>query len=100
MAEVIQIDQHTWRIEDEGVCFFLLEGEEKALMIDSGMNTPDALDIVLPLTGKPIELINSRVLISGDTVSTSSIFMFGRFRSFETYRHDRKAVPLLRPASC
>ena len=42
MAEIIQIDEHSWRIEDSMVRFFVLEGTQKALMIDSGMNTPDA----------------------------------------------------------
>lgn len=59
MAEVIKIDSKTWRIEDGGVRFFLLEGDDKALMIDSGMNTPDAVDIVSELTDKPIELLNT-----------------------------------------
>lgn len=36
MADIIQIDQHTWRIEDGMVRFFVLEGSEKALMIGSG----------------------------------------------------------------
>jgi len=29
-----------WRIADNGVRFFLLTGTKKALLIDSGMNTP------------------------------------------------------------
>ena len=37
MAEIIKIDSDTCRIEDNGVRFFILEGTEKALMIDSGM---------------------------------------------------------------
>ena len=42
MAEIIQMDEHSWRIEDTVVRFFVLEGTEKALLIGSGMNTPDA----------------------------------------------------------
>ncbi len=38
MADVIKIDEHTWRFEDRFVRFFLLEGEQKAVLIDSGMN--------------------------------------------------------------
>ena len=59
MAEVISINENTWRIEDGMVRFFLLEGSEKALMIDSGMTTSNALDIVKELTDKPIELMNT-----------------------------------------
>ena len=40
MAELVRIDKDTVRIEDGGVRFFLLEGSEKALLIDTGMNTP------------------------------------------------------------
>ena len=39
MAEVIRINKDTVRIEDGGVRFFLLEGSEKALLIDTGMNS-------------------------------------------------------------
>ena len=59
MAEIVQINSDTWRIEDNGVRFFVLEGTEKALMIDSGMNTPDAGEIAKTLTSKPLELLNT-----------------------------------------
>jgi len=59
MAEVVRIDSDTWRIEDNGVRFFVLEGAEKAMMIDSGMNTPDAGKIAETLTSKPLELLNT-----------------------------------------
>lgn len=67
MAEIIQIDNNTWRIEDGFVRFFLLEGEEKAALIDSGMNCPNAFDIAQNLTDKPVILINTH----GDTDHTS-----------------------------
>ena len=38
-VQVIREDDHTFRIEDGHVRFFLLEGEEKALLIDSGIAT-------------------------------------------------------------
>ena len=38
MAEIIRINEDTVRIEDGGGRFFLLEGTEKALLIDTGMN--------------------------------------------------------------
>ena len=59
MAEIVQIDSNTWRIEDNDVRFFVLEGTEKALMIDSGMNTPDAKAIAESITAKPLELLNT-----------------------------------------
>ena len=59
MAEIIQIDSNTWRIEDGFVRFFLLEGEEKAVLIDSGVNCPNASDIAKDLTSKPLILLNT-----------------------------------------
>lgn len=60
MAEkIIQMNEHTWRIEDGGVRFFLLTGEEKALLIDSGMQVHHAREIAQELTDLPLELLNT-----------------------------------------
>ena len=59
MAEIIQINENTWRIEDGMVRFFVLEGTEKALMIDSGMTTKDAADIARSITNKPLMMMNT-----------------------------------------
>lgn len=59
MAEIIQINENTYRIEDGGVRFFLLEGTERALLIDSGMNTPNAREIAESLTNLPLSLLNT-----------------------------------------
>ena len=156
MAEVIRINEKTWRIEDGGVRFLLLCGTQKAALIDTGMNAPDARRIAEGLTDLPLILINThadpdhisgnsafsevymspaeeenyrnfggtctilpvkesdefdlggrtlrvidipghtpgsialldvenRVLISGDTVSDSNIFMFGPMRNLDRY---------------
>lgn len=57
--EIIQMNQNTWRIEDQGVRFFLLCGTKEALLVDSGMTTTDALAIVQKLTDLPIKLLNT-----------------------------------------
>ena len=57
--EVIQISPDTWRIEDDGVRFFLLAGTEKALLIDTGMNVHNARDIAEKLTALPVLLLNT-----------------------------------------
>lgn len=59
MAEIIRINDTTWRIEDNGVRFFLLAGTEKALLIDSGMNTPNAKEIAESITKLPVMLLNT-----------------------------------------
>ena len=59
MADVIKINDSTWRIEDSGVRFLLLCGTEKAALIDTGMNTPNAKEIAEGLTDLPLILINT-----------------------------------------
>lgn len=59
MADVVQINDTTWRIEDSGVRFFLLAGTEKALLIDSGMHTPNAKQMAESITKLPIMLLNT-----------------------------------------
>jgi hydroxyacylglutathione hydrolase len=59
MADIIQINDSSWRIEDNGVRFFLMAGTEKALLIDSGMNTPDARQIAESITKLPVMLLNT-----------------------------------------
>ena len=57
--EIIKINEDTWRIEDEGVRFFLLAGEKKALLIDSGRQVQNAKEIAESLVKLPIELLNT-----------------------------------------
>ena len=58
-AEIIRINENTWRIEDGGVRFFLLAGTEKALLIDTGMTTVNAREIAQSLTDLPVGLLNT-----------------------------------------
>lgn len=58
-CEIIQINENTWRIEDDGVRLFLLAGTQKALLIDSGMNLNSAREIASGLTGLPLSLLNT-----------------------------------------
>ena len=56
---IVQMNQNTWRIEDNGVRVFLLAGEDRALLIDSGMQHHNARDIARSLTSLPVELLNT-----------------------------------------
>lgn len=58
-CEVIKINKNTWVLDEGSVRFFLLEGTKGALLIDSGMNTKNALDIAGELTKLPISLLNT-----------------------------------------
>ena len=59
MAEIIKINENTWRIEDGMVRFFLLTGTEKALFIDSGVTGADLKEIAAQITDLPLELLNT-----------------------------------------
>ena len=59
MAEIIKINDDTWRFEDDSVRFFLFCGTEKAALIDSGMNVPDARKLAEGLTDLPMILVNT-----------------------------------------
>lgn len=72
MAQIFQMDAQTWRFEDGFVRFFLLEGRDSAVMIDSGASCPDALDLAKTLTDKPILLLNTH----GDGDHTSGTGKF------------------------
>ncbi|MBO4505558.1 MAG: MBL fold metallo-hydrolase [Lachnospiraceae bacterium] len=59
MADIIKINENTWRIEDGMVRFFLFCGETKAALIDSGMTTANAREIAEGLTKLPLIMINT-----------------------------------------
>lgn len=73
--DIIKMSKNTWRIEDEGVRFFLLSGDEKALLIDSGMKIHNAKEIVRQLVSLPIELLNTH----GDIDHVASNGEFEKF---------------------
>lgn len=51
MAEIVKINDKTWRIEDGMVRFYLLCGDEKAALVDTGMNVPEARNKVNDFEG-------------------------------------------------
>lgn len=75
--EIIKIDEQTWRIEDAGVRFFLLEGSKKALLIDSGMTVHNAREIAASLTDLPVELLNTHADIDhiGSNKEFDTVYM-------------------------
>lgn len=57
--ETVKINENTYSFEEGGVRFFLLTGTQKALLIDSGMQTHNAKELARGLTDLPIELFNT-----------------------------------------
>ena len=86
MENVIRIRENTYRIEDGDVRFYLFCGTQKAALVDTGMNRPDAKRIAESLTSLPILLINTHAdpdHISGNG-AFESFFMSGA--ETENYR--------------
>jgi len=69
---VIQIDEKSWRIEDNGVRSFLFAGTEKALLVDSGRGTGNIKEVVEGLTKLPVMLVNTHA--DGDHLGCNKLF--------------------------
>ncbi len=74
MAEIIKINDNSWRIEDGFVRMFLLEGSDTALLVDTGATCPEARQIAESLTDKPLALLNTHS--DPDHVSGNGAFSF------------------------
>ena len=59
MVRTVKIDEQTWRFEEDGIRFFLLTGSDRALLIDSGMQTCNAKELAGILTDLPLSLLNT-----------------------------------------
>ena len=59
MAQVTELYRNTWVIEDMGVRIFLLSGEEKALLIDTGRSALPLREIAAQYTDLPLLLLNT-----------------------------------------
>ena len=53
------IDDSTYQYDEDGVRFFLVIGKEKALLIDSGMQTRNARELAQEITDLPLGLFNT-----------------------------------------
>lgn len=97
MAEIIRINSNTWRIEDDGVRFFLLEGRDEALMIDSGMNTPDAKAIAETVTQLPLKLLNTHAdpdHISGNEAFGEFYMHPSEWENYRVHGKNGKLIPV------
>lgn len=77
MAQIIQMNENTYRFEDGFVRFFLLIGDNKAVLIDSGASCNNALELAKTITDKDIFLLNTHGDIDhlSGTASFSEIYM-------------------------
>ena len=69
---IVRIDDNTWRIEDKMVRMFLLKGDAKALLIDSGVSCSDVKSLAESLVDVPVELINTHA--DQDHIASNYLF--------------------------
>ena len=76
-----RININTWVVDDGFVRSFLLDGAEKAVLIDTGASGNDAKKLAESVTDKPVVLVNTHG--DGDHVAGN-----GEFESFYMHRAD------------
>lgn len=59
MDQVVKITDHFWVLEDAGVRAFLFEGEERAMLVDTGFGQWPLREMVSELTTMPVFLVNT-----------------------------------------
>ena len=57
--EPVQIDEKSWRIEENGVRSFVFAGTDKVLLVDTGFGTGNIKEVVDGLTKLPVMLVNT-----------------------------------------
>ena len=57
--EITEHKKGFWAIDEGGVRSFLIEGNENALLVDTGFGTGDIKSVVQKLTEKPVILVNT-----------------------------------------
>ncbi len=93
--EIIKVNENTWIIDEGGVRFFLLTGDKRALMIDSGMNVPNGREIAAQLTTLPVALINThadRDHIAGNDAFDTIYMHPSEFANYYNQRPKAKMV--------
>ena len=78
-----ELFENTWSLEDRGVRIFLLAGTEKALVVDTGMTSPDLHSLIPQYTALPYKLLNTHA--DKDHISGNSQFE-------EFYMHPSEAA--------
>lgn len=59
MDNIVKISDHFWILEENGVRSFLLEGDKRAMLVDTGFGTLKLRDMLAELTALPVFLVNT-----------------------------------------
>jgi hydroxyacylglutathione hydrolase len=94
-----EVDDHVWQISDHGNDnMYLVEGEEKALLIDAGTGVADLASYVQTLTSRPIVVVNTHGHPdhSGNDFQFDGVFAnpadFNMILKFNTKENQKAAV--------
>ena len=97
MADIVKIDQNTWRVEDGPVRFYLFCGNDRAALIDTGMNVPNARKIAESITPLPLTLINTHGdpdHISGNGAFGEVLMSSAEEENYRVHGGSGKVVPV------
>ncbi|MCM1191249.1 MAG: MBL fold metallo-hydrolase [Butyrivibrio sp.] len=59
MDAIVKIAEHFWIFEENGVRAFLFEGEERAMLVDTGFGTLQLKEMAAGLTDLPVFVVNT-----------------------------------------
>ena len=95
--QIIRINEDTWRIEEQGVRFFLLTGTKEALLVDSGMMAKNAKEIAESITNLPLKLLNTHADM--DHIAGNSTFdtFYMHPAEFTNYHKTQKRAGKMTP---
>ena len=70
--EIIKVEEHFWRLEEDGVRSFLFEGTDRAMLIDTGFGTLPLKQWTSELTPLPVFVVNTHT--DGDHTGCNNDF--------------------------
>lgn len=70
--EVTELGKGFWAIREDFVRFFLIEGSDKAMLLDTGLGSGNLPELIKSLTNKPIIVVNTHT--DGDHVGGNGFF--------------------------
>ncbi|MBR3304474.1 MAG: MBL fold metallo-hydrolase [Christensenellaceae bacterium] len=90
------IDKDFYAIEENGVRCFLIVGEDRALLIDTGYGNGNIANYIMRITDKPVTLINTHT--DGDHIGGNNLFekIYMHPAEFDYYsqKNNRKPLPI------
>lgn len=91
-VKVISIDENTWRFEEQGVRYFLLTGQKRAMVVDTGMMSKNVKQIVESLTTLETFVVNTHADM--DHIACNSQFDEIYMHPSELVNYKKFALPI------